>query len=88
MPPVTSRSSKKTSRKSNLLRRCTIKDSPLEPVAELPDPVVAEVELVVVQLSATARPASSPYDAFRPAPDVLGIDGALLVVAATTGPTY
>ncbi|MCI72218.1 hypothetical protein A2U01_0093481, partial [Trifolium medium] len=48
-------------------------DSPLEPEAELPDQVMDGVELVVVQLSATARPASSPYDAFRPAPAVLGI---------------
>ncbi|MCI75565.1 hypothetical protein A2U01_0096834, partial [Trifolium medium] len=59
------------------------------PEAELPARVVAGVELVVVaQLSAAARPASSPYDAFRPAPVVLDIGGASPVVAATTEPTY
>ncbi|MCI52925.1 hypothetical protein A2U01_0074171, partial [Trifolium medium] len=40
-------------------------DFPLEPEAELPVQIVAGVELVVVQLSTAARPASSPYDAFR-----------------------
>ncbi|MCI77604.1 hypothetical protein A2U01_0098874, partial [Trifolium medium] len=44
---------------------------PLEPEAELPVQAEAEVELVVVQFSAAARHASSPYDAFRPAPVVL-----------------
>ncbi|MCI76723.1 hypothetical protein A2U01_0097993, partial [Trifolium medium] len=63
-------------------------DSPLEPVAELPDQVVAEVELVLVELSAVARPASSPYDAFWTALVILGIGGASFVVVATTGPTY
>ncbi|MCI94062.1 hypothetical protein A2U01_0115360, partial [Trifolium medium] len=55
--------------------------SPSEPEAELPVQVEAEVELVVVQLSAIARPASSLYDAFRPAPAVLDIGDASLVVA-------
>ncbi|MCI98164.1 hypothetical protein A2U01_0119467, partial [Trifolium medium] len=59
-----------------------------EHVAELPVQVVAEVEPVVVQLFAAARPALSPYDASLPAPAVLGIGDALLVVAATTEPTY
>ncbi|MCI76640.1 hypothetical protein A2U01_0097910, partial [Trifolium medium] len=36
-------------------------DFPLEPEAELPIQVVTGVELVVVELSAAARPASSPY---------------------------
>ncbi|MCI54253.1 hypothetical protein A2U01_0075502, partial [Trifolium medium] len=54
--------------------------SPLEPEAE--------VELVVVQLSAVTRPASSPYDAFWPAPAILDIGDASLAVVATTGPTY
>ncbi|MCI94138.1 hypothetical protein A2U01_0115436, partial [Trifolium medium] len=40
--------------------------------------VVVGVEPVVAQLFATARPASSPYDAFQPAP----------AVVATSGPTY
>ncbi|MCI24553.1 hypothetical protein A2U01_0045737, partial [Trifolium medium] len=49
----------------------------LEPEAELPARVVAGAALVVViQLSATARPASSPYGSFRPAPVVLDIDDA------------
>ncbi|MCI61120.1 hypothetical protein A2U01_0082376, partial [Trifolium medium] len=60
----------------------------LEPEAELPAQVVAGVELVVVvQLSVAARPASSPCDAFRPAPAVLDIGGASPVVVATTEPT-
>ncbi|MCI52742.1 hypothetical protein A2U01_0073988, partial [Trifolium medium] len=63
-------------------------DSLSEPVAELPDQVVAGVERVVVQLSAAARPASSPYDTFWLTPAVLDIGDASLVVAATTGPTY
>ncbi|MCI57797.1 hypothetical protein A2U01_0079048, partial [Trifolium medium] len=50
----------------------------------LPAQVVAEVELVVVAQLSAARSVSSPYDAFhsspyaafRPAPVVLGIDGA------------
>ncbi|MCI60230.1 hypothetical protein A2U01_0081485, partial [Trifolium medium] len=63
-------------------------DSPSKPEAELPVQVVAEVELVVVELSAAARPASSPYDAFRLVPAVLDTGDASLVVAATTGPTY
>ncbi|MCI60154.1 hypothetical protein A2U01_0081409, partial [Trifolium medium] len=41
-----------------------------------------------VKLSAAARPASSPYDVFRYALAVLDIGDALLVVAATSGPTY
>ncbi|MCI35468.1 hypothetical protein A2U01_0056689, partial [Trifolium medium] len=61
----------------------------LGPEAELPARVVAEVELVVVvQPSAAARHASSPYDAFRPAPVVLDTSDASLVVVATSGPTY
>ncbi|MCI80354.1 hypothetical protein A2U01_0101625, partial [Trifolium medium] len=35
-----------------------------------------------------ARPASSPYDAFQPAPAVLDTGGASLAVVATSGPTY
>ncbi|MCI51804.1 hypothetical protein A2U01_0073048, partial [Trifolium medium] len=51
--------------------------------------VVAEVELVVVaQLSAVARPASSPYDATRPEPAIPDTGNASLVVVATTEPTY
>ncbi|MCI37462.1 hypothetical protein A2U01_0058686, partial [Trifolium medium] len=57
-------------------------------MAELPDQVVAGVELVVVELSAAARPAPSPYDAFRPASAVLDIGDASLVVATTSEPTY
>ncbi|MCI95457.1 hypothetical protein A2U01_0116755, partial [Trifolium medium] len=49
--------------------------SPLEPVAELPDYVVAGVELVV-QLFAAATPTSFPYDAFRLVPVVLDTDDA------------
>ncbi|MCI89628.1 hypothetical protein A2U01_0110917, partial [Trifolium medium] len=41
-----------------------------------------------VQLSVVARPASSPYDAFRPAHVVLDIGDASLVVVATSGSTY
>ncbi|MCI97953.1 hypothetical protein A2U01_0119254, partial [Trifolium medium] len=50
--------------------------------------VVAEVALVVVQLSAAARPASSPFDASRPAPAVPNTGDASLAVVATSGPTY
>ncbi|MCI87593.1 hypothetical protein A2U01_0108877, partial [Trifolium medium] len=59
-----------------------------EPEAGLPAQVVAEVELVVAQLSVVARPASFPYDAFRPAPTVLDIGSASPAVVATTEPTY
>ncbi|MCI53519.1 hypothetical protein A2U01_0074766, partial [Trifolium medium] len=51
--------------------------------AELPVQVVAGVGL-----SAAARPASSPYEAFWSAPAVLDISDASLVVATTSGPTY
>ncbi|MCI65223.1 hypothetical protein A2U01_0086481, partial [Trifolium medium] len=51
-------------------------DFPLEPEAELPVRVVAGVELLVVELSAPVRPATSPYDVFRPAPAVLDIGDA------------
>ncbi|MCI89494.1 hypothetical protein A2U01_0110783, partial [Trifolium medium] len=60
--------------------------SPLEPVAELPDWAVVDVELVVAQLSAAAGPASSPYDASRPVPVVPDTGDASLAVAATSGP--
>ncbi|MCI88693.1 hypothetical protein A2U01_0109980, partial [Trifolium medium] len=63
-------------------------DSPLEPEAELPVQAVAGVVLVVVELSAPARPASSTYDVSRPAPAVPDIGDASLVVVATYGPTY
>ncbi|MCI85296.1 hypothetical protein A2U01_0106575, partial [Trifolium medium] len=43
-------------------------DSLSGPEAGLPAQVVVGVELVVVQLSAIARLASSPGDASRPAP--------------------
>ncbi|MCI64017.1 hypothetical protein A2U01_0085274, partial [Trifolium medium] len=46
------------------------------------------VEPVVVQLSTDARPASSPYNASRPAPIVPDIGDASLAVAATSEPTY
>ncbi|MCI95785.1 hypothetical protein A2U01_0117084, partial [Trifolium medium] len=55
---------------------------------ELPVQVVAGVELVVIELSAAIRPASFPYGVFRPAPAVLDIGDASLVVATITGPTY
>ncbi|MCI39946.1 hypothetical protein A2U01_0061178, partial [Trifolium medium] len=64
-------------------------DSPSEPMAELPDWVVAEAALVVVvQPSAAARPASSPYDSSRPAPAVPDTGGASSAVIATSGPIY
>ncbi|MCI69840.1 hypothetical protein A2U01_0091103, partial [Trifolium medium] len=45
--------------------------------------VVVKVEpMVVVQLSAAARPASSPSDASRPAPAVPDTGDASLVVVA------
>ncbi|MCI53173.1 hypothetical protein A2U01_0074419, partial [Trifolium medium] len=46
------------------------------------------VEQVVVQLSAAARPSSSPYDAFRPALAVPDTGDASLAVVATSEPTY
>ncbi|MCI62739.1 hypothetical protein A2U01_0083996, partial [Trifolium medium] len=39
-------------------------------------------------LSAAARFTSSLYDASRPAPAALGIDGASPIVVATSKPTY
>ncbi|MCI46189.1 hypothetical protein A2U01_0067429, partial [Trifolium medium] len=57
-------------------------DFPLELGVELHVQVVAKVELFAV-----AGYASFLYDAFRPAPAVPDIAGALLVVVATFGST-